>query len=227
VLIHAGTGGVGMAAIQIARKLGLEIFATAGTPEKRDLLLKLGAHHAMNSRSLSFADEILKVTDDAGVDCVLNSLAGDFIPKSFSVLRPFGRFIEIGKVDVYNDSKIGLQQLRNNISYFVVDLAQHLQDRPDYVAEMFAALAKSFDSGEYSPLEHTVFPITEAAQAFRFMAQGKHIGKNVLSFDCDSIPVAPCTQTGHLFKSNVTYMITGGMSGFGFELAKWMTRNGA
>lgn len=227
VLIHAGTGGVGMAAIQIARRLGLEIFATAGTPEKRDLLLKLGAHYAMDSRSLSFADEIIKVTGGLGVDCVLNSLAGDFIPKSFSVLKPFGRFIEIGKVDVYNDSKIGLQQLRNNISYFVVDLAQHLQDKPDYVAEMFTSLAKSFDSGEYSPLEHTVFPITEAAQAFRYMAQGKHIGKNVLSFDCDSIPIAPCTQEGHLFKSNVTYLITGGMSGFGFELAKWMTQNGA
>ena len=227
VLIHAGTGGVGMAAIQIARKLGLEIFATAGTPEKRELLLKLGAHHAMDSRSLSFADEIIKITDGAGVDCVLNSLAGDFIPKSFSVLSPFGRFIEIGKVDVYNDSKIGLQQLRDNISYFVVDLAQHLQDRPDYVEKMFAALAKSFDSGEYSPLEYTVFPVTEAAQAFRFMAQGKHIGKNVLNFDCDSIPVAPCTQQGKLFKSDVTYLITGGMSGFGFELAKWMIRNGA
>ena len=227
VLIHAGTGGVGMAAIQIARQLGLKIFATAGTPEKRELLLELGVHHALDSRSLSFADEILKITNDAGVDCVLNSLAGDFIPKSFSVLSPFGRFIEIGKVDVYNDSKIGLQQLRNNISYFVVDLAQHLQDRPDYVEGMFAELAKRFDCGEYSPLEHTVFPITEAAQAFRFMAQGKHIGKNVLSFDCDSIFVAPCTQEGNLFKTDVTYLITGGMSGFGFELAKWMVRNGA
>ena len=227
VLIHAGTGGVGMAAIQIARGLGLEIFATAGTPEKRDLLLKLGAHHVMNSRTLSFADEIMNITDGEGVDCVLNSLAGDFISKSFSVLSPFGRFIEIGKIDVYNDSKIGLQQLRNNISYFVVDLAQHLQDRPDYVAEIFAKLAKSFDSGEYSPLDHTVFPITEAAEAFRYMAQGKHIGKNVLSFDCDSIPIAPCTEEGHLFKSDATYLITGGMSGFGFELAKWMLRNGA
>ena len=84
VLIHAGTGGVGMAAIQIARQLGLKIFATAGTPEKRDLLLELGVHHALDSRSLSFADEILKITNDAGVDCVLNSLAGDFIPKSFT-----------------------------------------------------------------------------------------------------------------------------------------------
>ena len=226
VLIHAGTGGVGMAAIQIARQLGLEIFATAGTPEKRELLHKLGVHHAFDSRSLSFADEIIKITNGTGVDCVLNSLAGDFIPKSFSVLSPFGRFIEIGKVDVYNDSKIGLQQLRDNISYFVVDLAQHLQDRPDYVEGMFAELAKRFDSGEYSPLEHTVFPVTEAAQAFRFMAQGKHIGKNVLSFDCDSIPIAPCTQEGNLFKPDVTYLITGGMSGFGFELAKWMVRNG-
>ncbi|MFP6873560.1 MAG: amino acid adenylation domain-containing protein [Verrucomicrobiales bacterium] len=227
VLIHAGTGGVGMAAIQIAKMLGLEIFATAGTPEKRKLLLELGVHHALNSRTLAFADEIMKITSGEGVDCVLNSLAGDFIPKSFSVLRNFGRFVEIGKVDIYNNAKLGLEQLRNNISYFVVDLAQHLQQKPEYVAEMFSELAEKFAAQEYKPLPYTSFPITDVVGAFRYMAQGKHIGKNVLDFECDSIPVAPCTEQGHLFSADASYLITGGMSGFGFELAKWMCDNGA
>ena len=227
VLIHAGTGGVGMAAIQIARKLGLEIFATAGTPEKRKLLLELGAHHALSSRTLAFADKIMDMTGGEGVDCVLNSLAGDFIPKSFSVLRNFGRFVEIGKMDIYSNAKLGLEQLRNNISYFVVDLAQHLQEKPEYVAEMFAELADSFAKQEYEPLPYTDFPITDVVEAFRYMAQGKHIGKNVLDFDCDSIPVSPCTEKGHLFRSDASYLITGGMSGFGFELARWMCENGA
>ena len=227
VLIHAGTGGVGMAAIQIAKRLGLEIFATAGTPEKRKLLLELGAHHALSSRTLAFADEIMKITGGEGVDCVLNSLAGDFIPKSFSVLRNFGRFVEIGKMDIYSNAKLGLEQLRNNISYFVVDLAQHLQEKPEYVAEMFSELAENFAAEEYKPLPYTSFPVTDVVDAFRYMAQGKHIGKNVLDFECDSIPVSPCTEPGHLFSDEASYLITGGMSGFGFELAKWMCENGA
>ena len=227
VLIHAGTGGVGMAAIQIAKRLGLEIFATAGTPEKRKLLLELGAHHALNSRTLAFADEIMEITGGGGVDCVLNSLAGDFIPKSFSVLRNFGRFVEIGKMDIYSNAKLGLEQLRNNISYFVVDLAQHLQEKPEYVAGMFSELAENFAKQEYKPLPYTGFPVTDVVGAFRYMAQGKHIGKNVLDFECDSIPVSPCTEQGHLFRDNASYLITGGMSGFGFELAKWMCENGA
>jgi thioester reductase-like protein len=227
ILIHAGTGGVGQAAIQIARHLGLEIFATAGTPQKRQMLKDLGVAHAMNSRTLDFADEIMEITGGRGVDAVLNSLAGDFIPKSFSVLAPFGRFLEIGKVDVYNNTKIGLEPLRNNISYFVIDLAQHLERRPDYVAGLFAELVERFEAGDYRPLTYQQFPITGVVEAFRHMAQGKHVGKNVLSFEVDEIPIGPCREEGHLFRAEASYLITGGASGFGLELAKWMARQGA
>ena len=143
VLIHAGAGGVGQAAIQVARRLGLEIFATAGSEDKRRLLQELGAHHVMNSRTLEFADQIQEITGGRGVDAVLNSLAGDFIPKSMSVLAPFGRFLEIGKIDIYKNSKIGLEPLRNNISYFVIDLAQHLIYKPDYVAQLFVRVGRA------------------------------------------------------------------------------------
>ena len=108
ILIHAGTGGVGQAAIQIAQHLGLEIFATAGTPEKRQMLQNMGVPHVMNSRTLEFAEQIMEITEGTGVDAVLNSLAGEFIPKSLSVLAPFGRFLEIGKIDVYGNTKLGL-----------------------------------------------------------------------------------------------------------------------
>ncbi len=227
VLIHAGTGGVGSAAIQIAKNLGLEIFATAGSEEKRALLKEMGVHHVMNSRTLDFADDIMRITNGEGVDCVLNSLAGDFIPKSFSVLRRFGRFVEIGKIDIYNNSKIGLECLKNNISYFVVDLAQHLESKPSYVANMLRELEAEFYAGTYDALPLKSFPITEVVDAFRYMAQGKHVGKNVLNFDVPSIQIARCTQQGHLFRGDCTYMITGGAGGFGFELAKWMAANGA
>ncbi|QEG23834.1 non-ribosomal peptide synthetase/type I polyketide synthase [Mariniblastus fucicola] len=227
ILIHAGTGGVGQAAIQISQHLGLEIFSTAGTPEKRQMLVDAGVQHVMDSRSLDFADKIMEITQGKGVDAVLNSLAGEFIPKNFSVLAPFGRFLEIGKIDIYNNTRIGLEPLRNNISYFVIDLAQHLEHKPDYVATMFSELSERFDSGDYQPLTFKTFPITEIVEAFRFMAQGKHVGKNVLTFDIDEIPIGPCSEDKLLLRADATYLIVGGASGFGLELAKWMTEHGA
>ncbi len=227
ILIHAGTGGVGQAAIQIAQHLGLTVFSTAGSPEKRKLLHDMGVDHVLDSRTLEFADEIMRITDGEGVDAVLNSLAGDFIPKNFSVLKTFGRYMEIGKVDVYGNSKIGLEPMRNNISFFVIDLAQHLQSKPEYVAKMFSELEKKFYDKTYGPLPSEVFPITDVVGAFRYMAAGKHIGKNVLDFDLAEIEVGQPTEEGHRFRGDGTYLITGGAGGFGLELAEWMADNGA
>jgi len=227
VLIHAATGGVGQAAIQIARHIGLEIFATAGTPEKRRLLSEMGVPHVMDSRTLRFADEVTDITGGRGVDAVLNSLAGDFIPKSLSVLAPFGRFIEIGKVDIYRNAKIGLQPLRNNIAYFVLDLLQHMREKPQMVEHMLAELAERFETGDYRPLPFTLFPVTQAVEAFRFMAQGKHVGKNVLQFALDRIPIGPCTESAHLVRADAAYLVTGGAGGVGLEIAKWLARCGA
>jgi NADPH:quinone reductase-like Zn-dependent oxidoreductase/thioesterase domain-containing protein/acyl carrier protein len=227
ILVHAAAGGVGQAAIQVGRHLGLEIFATAGTPEKRRLLRDMGVRHVMSSRTLDFADEVMDATGGRGVDAVLNSLAGDFIGKSLSVLAPFGRFLEIGKVDVYRNAKIGLEGLRNNISYFVIDLAQHMRVRPALVADMLLELGERFAAGDYRPLPYTAFPVTEAADAFRFMAQAKHFGKNVLRFDVDPIPIGFDTDDARRFRRDATYLITGGSSGFGLEVARWMARHGA
>jgi len=227
ILVHAGTGGVGQAAIQIARHLGLTIFSTAGTPEKRQLLEDMGVDHVLDSRTLEFADEIMRITGGEGVDAVLNSLAGDFIPKNFSVLKTFGRYMEIGKIDVYGNSQIGLEPLRNNISFFVIDLAQHLERKPAYVAAMFSELEKMFEEEHYQPLPNEVFPITDVVEAFRYMAAGKHIGKNVLDFDVPEIEVGQPTEEGLRFRGDGVHLITGGAGGFGLELAAWMADNGA
>jgi acyl transferase domain-containing protein/acyl carrier protein len=227
ILIHAGTGGVGQAAIQIARRLGLEIFATAGTEEKRRLLLELGAHHAMSSRTLEFSDQVMEITGGRGVDAVLNSLAGDFIPKSLSVLAPLGRFLEIGKIDIYKNTRIGLEQLRNNIAYFVIDLSQYLERNPARATALREELSERFAAGDYQPLPHTVYPVTEVVEAFRSMAQGRHVGKNVLSFHAPNPVIGPCTEDAHRFRADATYLITGGAGGFGLELAKWLFRHGA
>ncbi len=227
VLIHAGAGGVGQAAIQIAKHLGLEIFATAGTPEKRQLLLDMGVPHVMSSRTLEFADQVMQITAGRGVDAVLNSLAGDFIPKSFSVLAPFGRFLEIGKIDIYKNTAVGLEPFKNNISYFVIDLAQHLEHKPALAATLLREVSERIAAGDYQPLPCTIFPIAQAVEAFRYMAQGKHVGKIVLSFDVPHIPIGPCTDDAQRFRPDATYLITGGAGGFGLELAKWLGRHGA
>ena len=130
------------------------------------------------------------------------------------MLAPFGRFVEIGKVDIYNNSKIGMELLKNNISYFMFDLIEYIVQRTDHIAEMFVELGARFEQGIYRPLTHTDFPITEVEEAYRYMAQGKHVGKNVLTFDVDEIPIGPGNEDGHLFRQDGSYLITGGASGF-------------
>ncbi len=227
VLIHAGAGGVGQAAIRIAQNIGLEIFSTAGSPEKREYLKKMGAHHVMDSRSMDFADEIMEISGGRGVDAVLNALARDAIPKNLSVLAPFGRYLEIGKVDIYQNSKIGLEPFKNNISFFAIDLAQHLEERPGFFASLMQELSSEFHAGRLAPLPFKRFPITDAVEAFHYFARAQHIGKNVLSFNEEEIPIGPSTEAEELFEHDATYLITGGSSGFGLEVAKWMVRYGA
>ena len=120
VLVHAGAGGVGMAAIQIARHLGAEVIASAGSPGKRALLKTLGVEHVIDSRRGDFAEAVMELTDGKGVDVVLNALAGEAIPMGLSCLAEFGRFIEIGKRDIYQNTRIPLRPLRNNASFHVV-----------------------------------------------------------------------------------------------------------
>lgn len=227
LLIHGGTGGVGQAAIQIAQQLGLEIFATAGSEEKRQLLREQGVHHVLNSRTLEFAEEIRELTQGQGVDAVLNSFAGDFIPRSLELLAPYGRFLEIGKIDVYSNSRIGLYQLKDNISYFVIDLGQYVQSRQAQAGELFAELATEIAAGRYRPLPHRVFPAGQVVEAFRWMAQGKHIGKNVLSFDDQNLRVARSSQAQERFRPHGTYLISGGSGGFSLEIARTMVDHGA
>lgn len=182
VLIHAAAGGVGLAAVQLCQMTGAEIFATAGSSEKREFLRSLGVKYVMDSRSVAFADEVMEFTNGQGVDIILNSLAGEFIPKSLSVLAKFGRFLEIGKQDIYQNSQLGLYPFRNNLSFFAIDLEQVWLERPGFTLFLFRELMQFFKDGKLKPLPHQVFPISEVHAAFRYMRKAKHIGKLVVSF---------------------------------------------
>jgi acyl transferase domain-containing protein len=227
VLIHSGSGGVGLAAIQLAERAGAEIFATAGTPEKRDFLASLGVRRVMDSRSVEFADEILDATQGEGVDVVLNSLAGDAVHKSLSVLRRYGRFLEIGKRDIYTGSRLDLSPFRRNLSYMAIDLDGVARERPRLLRRLFREVMDELEKGTLAPLPHRVYPISRTAGAFRNMAQAKHVGKIVVSLQEDDVPVGPPSEETVSFAADASYLMTGGLGGFGLVVAEWMVERGA
>jgi acyl transferase domain-containing protein/NADPH:quinone reductase-like Zn-dependent oxidoreductase/acyl carrier protein len=215
VLIHAGTGGVGLAAVQIAQRAGAEVFATAGNDRKRAFLRNLGVTHIFDSRTLDFAREILEITGGKGIDIVLNSLAGDFIGASFSVLARGGRFIEIGKRDIWSAERVA--ELGKDIQYYVVDLGTTAIEEPDVLGGLLNDLVRAVEAGELRPLPATVFTFDEAADGYRYMAQARHIGKVVLSQSQCMADILP----------QATYLITGGFGGIGSQLLRWLVRRGA
>ncbi len=227
VLIHGAAGGVGIAAIQLARHVGAEVFATAGSEEKRDFVRLLGADHVFDSRGLAFADEILAVTGGEGVDVVLNSLAGEAMRRSLDVLRPFGRFLELGKRDFFENTPLGLRPFKSNISYFGIDADQLLTGRPRLAARLFDELITLFRKGTLSPLPYRTFNTDRVVDAFRVMQQARHIGKIVVkhaeshsAMEDDLPPRAEAALHG-------TWLVTGGLSGFGLASARRLADLGA
>lgn len=228
VLVHSGTGGVGLAAVQLVRAAGGVLYATAGTEEKRSLLRELGAVHVADSRGLGFAADIRAATGGEGVDIVLNSLAGDAIPLGLSLLRPHGRFVEIGKRDVYQNLQLGLAHFKPALSFSHVDIARMIRDQPDFIGDMLRELMQRVERGELEPLPASVFPVSQAAAAFRFMAQAKHIGKVVLSFDDPALPAAIRPSPKLLLSGeDGRYLISGGLGSLGLATAAWLVEQGA
>jgi acyl transferase domain-containing protein/NADPH:quinone reductase-like Zn-dependent oxidoreductase/acyl carrier protein len=217
VLVHAGAGGVGMAAIQFARWIGAEVFATAGTPDKRRVLKELGVAHAMDSRSLDFAAEIHRLTQGKGVHVVLNSLTGEFVTKSLQVLARSGRFIELGKRDIRSIDDIA--SVRPDVSYRSFDLADIAIQEPTHIETLFKQLLALLEAGALKPLPTRSWPYVEAAGAFRHMAQAKHIGKVVLKPEAVPSPLK--------FHPGGWYVITGGLGALGLQTARWMAAHGA
>ncbi|MEM8679372.1 MAG: SDR family NAD(P)-dependent oxidoreductase, partial [Planctomycetota bacterium] len=226
VLIHAGAGGVGLAAIQICKQIGAEIFATAGSDEKREYLKSLGVDHVMNSRTLDFADEIMEITGREGVDVVLNSLPGDAIEKSLACLRAYGRFLEIGKTDIYSNSKVGLLPFQDNQSYFAIDLDRMLRQRGDYIRGLYDEVMPYFADERYESLPFTQFNTEETVEAFRYMAQRKNIGKVVVMMQPTSVEASQ-DEPPAIIRQEGTYLITGGLGALGMRVAQWMATQGA
>ena len=231
VLIHGGAGGVGIAAIQIARWLGATVYATAGSDEKREFVRLLGADHVLDSRSLAYADDILRLTAGEGVDVVLNSLAGEAINRNFQVLKPFGRFLELGKRDFYENTRVGLRPFRNNLTYFGIDADQLMRERPELTRRLFGEVMGLFAQDVLHPLPWHAFEAAQVVEAFRHMQQARQIGKIVVTYR-EGIPAAPAAglaapATRLQLDSQGSYLVTGGLGGFGLRTAQWLVERGA
>jgi epothilone polyketide synthase D len=218
VLIHAGAGGVGLAAIQMAQAAGAEVHVTVGSEEKRELMRKLGIRHIYGSRSLAFVDELLEATGQQGVDVVLNSLSGDFIPRSLGLLRQGGRFIEIGKIGIWSEERA--LAFKQGISYHAVALDRMVAETPALVGSLLGELMVEFGSGILRPLATTVYRIEDAVPAFRLMAEGKHIGKIVLTQEHLAGKEA-------VIRKDASYLISGGLGALGIAAARWLAEQGA
>ncbi|MFI0742676.1 SDR family NAD(P)-dependent oxidoreductase [Streptomyces sp. NPDC021100] len=225
VLIHCASGGVGQAAVNVARLCGATVFATAGSETKRVWLRERGIEHVMDSRSLAFADHIRRITGGRGVDVVLNCLTGPAQAASLEVLAPGGRFIEIGKKDIHAGTRISLLPLHHNAAFHTVDVARPLG--PGF-AESAAGLTHALHHRQLPPLPVTTYPVTEAASAFRTMARAQHTGKLVLTWPTSgttTLPVRP--EDVPLVRDDGAYLITGGLGGLGLLAARWLAQAGA
>ncbi len=216
VLIHAGAGGVGLAAIQLAHAAGAEVFATASAP-KQAYLRSLGIEHIFDSRQTRFGEEILAATDGAGVDVVLNSLTSEgFIEASLSCLVRGGRFVELAARDIL--SKEEMAAVRPDVAYDILDLDGLKKTDPAWVGEVLRGVMVRLSAGELKPLIHSRWPLAEAGAALGFMRSARHIGKIVLT---------PPPLRGGQLRQDRTYLVTGGLGGIGCAVAEWLADQGA
>ncbi|MFI0741779.1 SDR family NAD(P)-dependent oxidoreductase [Streptomyces sp. NPDC021100] len=228
LLVHGAAGAVGLFALHYAWRVGARPIATAGSGVKRSVLRSLGAEDVLDSRALDFADRVRALTDGRGVDVVLNSLAGEAIVRGLELLRPGGRFVELGKRDIHENKPLPLRPFQNNIAFFAVDISALLPDR-DFCARLIdEALSAERGDGEYHGLPHSVFPAARVHEAFRLLRHSRHIGKVIVTFDPEDepVPVEPAAAPPRPDPAG-TYLVTGGTGGFGAATAVWLADRGA
>ncbi|MEV6095419.1 type I polyketide synthase [Nocardia sp. NPDC051981] len=228
VLIHSATGGLGLAAIGVARGLGARIIATAGSAGRREYLRRAhGLEHVFDSRTLDWADEVRAVTGGHGVDVVLNSLSGRAIDLGIDVLAEDGRFIEVGKRDIHADRRVGLRPFAKGISFAAVDLTGLMARRPERFAAALAETWEQIGTGRVVPGPVTVHDFADAATVLRDLTRGEHIGKVVLASPNTATDIVPEPLPEGHFRANGTYLVTGGHGALGRSLADHLLANGA
>ncbi|RMZ80672.1 hypothetical protein DV738_g2743, partial [Chaetothyriales sp. CBS 135597] len=232
ILIHWGAGGLGQAAIQIALLAGAVVIVTVGSLKKRDFVRDhycIPESHILASRDLSFSQGVMRLTNGRGVDIVLNSMSGQGLRSSWQCIAPFGRFVEVGKVDIYSSNSLPMNPFKKNASFSFIDIGLIATDNGHLFSRILDDVVRLVGDGCISaPKPLHIYSYSQIPEAFRAMQGGSHIGKFVLEpRDDDVVKIVPSQKPSYRFNENATYLITGGLGGLGRSIAKWMASRGA
>ncbi|CAI7573351.1 unnamed protein product [Penicillium crustosum] len=232
VLIHAGAGGVGQAAIMLAQMIGADIFVTVGSIEKKQFLITqygIPEDRIFYSRDASFARGIRRATGQVGVDVIVNSLAGDLLRETWECLAPFGRFVEIGKADITKNTRLDMQPFEHNVTFSSVDLTKVGKFKPHLMKRLLGDVCRLISEGSVHPvLPLSIYRISDIEKAFRTLQIGKSMGKIVVvPHEDDQVKAVAPKTSSTLLRPDASYILIGGTGGLGRSIAKWMSSKGA
>ncbi|WP_019925210.1 type I polyketide synthase [Nocardia sp. BMG111209] len=226
VLIHGAAGGVGTAAIQVAKDLGARIIGTASTDERRAHVLALGADHAIDSRSLNFVDDVLALTGGRGVEVVVSSAPGEILRQNFNAVAEFGRIVEVGKADIYTGGLLEMANFDKNVAYYSMDLDRLVAADPQRLIALLQRVYEKVLAGTYTPLHYRMFETDDVASAFEETIRSTGLSRIALRMDSPLPAVRPSLPQVEI-DPDATYLITGGFGGFGMAIGRWLTLRGA
>ncbi|KAM0470501.1 hypothetical protein ACHAPX_009867 [Trichoderma viride] len=232
VLVHSACGGVGIAALNICKMMGAEIYATVGNAEKVQYLVDnfgIPRENIFNSRDSSFYEHLMEATNGTGADLVLNSLSGELLHTSWKCVAPFGKMLEIGKRDFIGRGQLGMEIFESNRSFHGIDMSEMAVERPDMCKAILEQFNKYYGQGAIKPISPIKrFEATDIIEAFRYMQKGQHVGKIIVSMPTDGSKLQVAAKP-HVakFKSDKTYLLVGGLGGIGKSVSNWMVQNGA
>ncbi|OTA83804.1 hypothetical protein M434DRAFT_400620 [Hypoxylon sp. CO27-5] len=233
VLIHSACGGVGLAALQVSKMLGVEIYATVGSEKKVEYLMNnfgIPRSHIFNSRNASFSEGIIRETDGRGADLVLNSLSGELLHESWRCVAKFGIMIELGLRDSMGSGNLSMLPFAKNRSYHGVNLSE-FRERPKWLRRLLNSFVNFYNQGLLRPIEPVAtFDAKQISRAFRHLEDGDHVGKVTVSFPLPSsnVTIEAVPQRRYMkFDSTATYLLVGGVGGLGRSIATWMVERGA
>ncbi|KAI4094752.1 MAG: hypothetical protein LQ344_001997 [Seirophora lacunosa] len=232
VLIHSACGGVGLAAIQICKMQGAQIFATVGNDEKRQYLVQtFGIPHdrIFNSRNESFLTDVKRATNGRGVDIVLNSLSGELLHASWKCVAEYGKMLEIGKRDFAGRALLGMELFEANRAFFGIDLSRFAMERPEICRSLLEQCMDLYSQGKIAPIKPiNIFESAQLVDAFKYMQKGQHMGKIVVTMPGNREELSMTATKQELrLRSEASYLLVGGLGGLGRAVATWMVEHGA
>ncbi|KAI0393940.1 polyketide synthase PksD [Xylariaceae sp. FL0594] len=232
ILIHSASGATGQLAIQVAQMIGAEVFVTVGSDHKKRLLMdtySIPEDHILFSRNTCFSQGIMRMTDARGVDVILNSLVGESLRASWECIAPYGRFIEIGKADIYANATLPMGHFAKNVSFMAVDLRHLMLHRPLKAHNLLLQAIGLVQGGKvHNPEPLHVYGVGSVEDAFRYIQSGKNTGRSVIRIEgAAEVKKQIVHRTAWSFERNATYMVVGGLGGVGRLLLRWMVSKGA